>query len=130
MSRTWEQLVEAGSRAVGACERAVIVFQWELGDLNCEVETVFGADSVARYAAEVGVGYHALPDYGRVAKAYPRYERSPYLSWSAHQVLAAQADRAELGHDSEQAALTVNHPGSPSDRARNGHGVYLGCSLA
>jgi len=96
MSRTWEQLVEAGSRAVGACERAVTAFQWELGDLDCEVETAFGADSVERYAAEAGVGYQALLDYGRVAKAYPRYQRSPYLSWSGHQVLAAHADRAEL----------------------------------
>lgn len=96
MSRTWEQLVEVGTRAVGACERAVTAFQWELGDLDCEVETAYGADSVERYAAEVAVEYEALLNYGRVAKAYPRDERSPYLSWSGHQVLAAQADRAEL----------------------------------
>ena len=96
MSRTWEQLVEAGSRAVDACGRAVTAFQWELGDLDCEVETAYGADSVARYAAEVGVEHAALLSYGRVAKAYRRYERSPYLSWSGHQILVAQADRAQL----------------------------------
>jgi diguanylate cyclase (GGDEF)-like protein len=96
MSRTWEQLVEAGSRAVGECGRAVTAFQWELGDLDCEVETAYGADSVARYAAEVGVEHAALLSYGRVAKGYRRYERSPYLSWSGHQILAAQADRAQL----------------------------------
>jgi hypothetical protein len=55
MSRTWVQLVEAGSRAVDACARAVTAFEWELGDLDCEVETAYGADSVARYAAEVGI---------------------------------------------------------------------------
>lgn len=77
MSRTWEQLVEAGSRAVDACGRAVTAFEWELGDLDCEVETVYGADSVARYAAEVGVEHAALLSYGRVARAYRRWERSP-----------------------------------------------------
>ena len=83
MSRTWEQLVEAGSRAVGECGRAVTAFQWELGDLDCEVETAYGADSVARYAAEVGVEHAALLSYGRVAKGYRRYERSPYLPGQA-----------------------------------------------
>lgn len=77
MSRTWEQLVEAGSRAVDACGRAVTAFEWELGDLDCEVETAYGADSVARYAAEVGVEHAALLSYGRVARAYRRWERSP-----------------------------------------------------
>lgn len=95
MSRTWEQLVQAGSRALGVCERAVTAFQWELGDLDCEVEAEYGADSVQRYAAEVGVEYEALLSYGSVAKAYPRHQRSPSLPWSGHQALAGQADKQE-----------------------------------
>jgi diguanylate cyclase (GGDEF)-like protein len=76
MSRTWEQLVEAGRRAVAGRERAVTGFEWQLGDLGREVETAYGADSVARYAAEVGVEHAALLGYGRVARAYRPHERA------------------------------------------------------
>jgi diguanylate cyclase (GGDEF)-like protein len=74
MSRTWEQLVEAGSRVVGACELAVTAFQWELGDLYGEVATAYGADSAERYAAEVGVEYEALLHYRNVARAADGHE--------------------------------------------------------
>ena len=79
MSLTWEQLVAAGRRAVGACELAATAFQWELGDLYGEAEAAYGPDSAERYAAEVGVEYEALLHYRTVAKAYPRRERSPGL---------------------------------------------------
>jgi hypothetical protein len=42
MSRSWEQLVEAGTRAVSAYELGMTACQWELGDLDGEGETAYG----------------------------------------------------------------------------------------
>lgn len=60
------------------------------------IEPKYGDETLSRYADDIGVPYRTLDDYRRAAEAYEKYDRSYFLSWTAHQIFAAQPDRAEL----------------------------------
>jgi protein gp37 len=69
---------------------------WWKGDLALAVETSYGEHTLERYATDVGTDYGALKTLRAVSRAWPEKVRRLNISWSVHQALAAQADRAEL----------------------------------
>lgn len=91
-SASWREHVTSGREVMARLSAC----KWELGDLALAVATRYGEASLSRYAAEIGVDPGTLMSYRTVAAAYPEKSRRPENSWSAHQALAAQPDRADL----------------------------------
>lgn len=69
---------------------------WLKGDLAAAVETVYGEQSLQRYAKDVGADYGALLEYRRVSRAFPESSRVLGISYGVYQALAAQPNRLEL----------------------------------
>jgi hypothetical protein len=88
MSRSWDELVEAGLMTISN-------HQWKLGDLAREVETNYGENSLAKYATALNMEYNTLRRYRDVAKAFPE-SATRVADWSVCRELAAQSDRVEL----------------------------------
>lgn len=70
--------------------------QWTLGDLALSLEPKYGDATLATFADDIGVVLKTMEQYRHVAEIYTKDERSSNLPWSAHMVLMAQPDRAEL----------------------------------
>jgi hypothetical protein len=89
MSRTWEQLVADGRRAISKRN-------WLLGDLALEVETGYGKGSLKRYADEIEINYESLKNYRWVAAHWEKVTRVTNVPWAVHRELATLDDRHEV----------------------------------
>lgn len=96
--RSWEELVEAGLRAVSTKTAAF----WVLGDLALEVEPLTGRGSrsqakahIRKYANELGMGFTTLWNYRWVASAWPPDKRLDVSYW-IHRELASHPDRFRI----------------------------------
>lgn len=89
----WDGYVKAGRAAVARRDKS----NFELGDLAIAVsaDARYGDAKLPHYANEIGVPYKTLLDYRRVAQAFQNSERSELVSWSGHEILAAQPDPVE-----------------------------------
>jgi hypothetical protein len=85
MTQDWETLV---LRGIAVREKGDSV-NWEYGDLALEVETAYGQHKLEDFAQEVGINYHSLREYRRIAAAFEKAKRLANLSWCHHQSAAA-----------------------------------------
>jgi hypothetical protein len=83
----YRDLVERGKSAAKSL--------WTLGDLARQVETEYGAESLARYAEDVGVPYETLKAARTTARAWPD-EKGRRLSFSASQAMNALPNRFKI----------------------------------
>jgi hypothetical protein len=76
--------------------RADTEINWYRGDIALAVQVTYGGGELAEFAQRVRVATGTLEEYRRVAAAWPGKSRRIDISWSVHQILATQDDRAEL----------------------------------
>jgi hypothetical protein len=69
---------------------------WVKGDIAASVQTKYGERRLHLFAHTVNENYSTVQEHRRVALAYPQKSRRLDISWSVHQVLAAQPDRLRL----------------------------------
>lgn len=108
--RPWQELVEAGRRAVERLGDA----KWELGDLANEAAplqtpggSVTGAHHRLReFADEIGLPFDTLRGYRNVAAHWPHEERQNSLGWTAHRELL----KADDPRRAMQEILTLDPP--------------------
>jgi hypothetical protein len=70
--------------------------QWVLGDIAAHVGIQYGDGRLREHAKEAGIEYNTLIEYRRVSQAYGEKSRRLDISWSVHQVFAAERDRLVL----------------------------------
>lgn len=118
---SWEEAVTKGQELRAAKDNS----QWDLGDLSLEVDSVYGQDSLGRFANEIGMNKKSLQQYRRVSAAYPPETRSPYLSHRHHLILAPRKDRfewLEKAHDNNftvtqlERELVIADGGTPNHK--------------
>jgi len=68
---------------------------WALGDLAQGLPTVYGEETLKRYADDIEVEYQRLVNYRNISKAYEKTVRTVNLSWSHHERIASNPDRLE-----------------------------------
>ena len=66
---------------------------WLKGDIAAEVDKSYGDDKLGEFAAMVDENKSTIQEYRRVAKAYDPKCRHLDISWSVHQVFAAEDER-------------------------------------
>ena len=106
----WEELVSAAMIAREDKDNS----QWELGDIALQVSTVYGKDSLGKFASEIGVARSTLYQYRKVSKIFPSNMRVERLSHRHHCKATASIDpytmldRADKNNwTSEQLALMI-----------------------
>ncbi len=62
---------------------------WTLGDLADNLPTIYGEETLKRYADDIEIEYNTLQQYHWVSKRYEFLTRVRNLSWNHHRVLAA-----------------------------------------
>lgn len=73
--------------------------QWVLGDLANRLKPKYGAETLQRFADDIGVHYNTLRDYRAVVRNWPETEEQNHgrpSNWSVAKELYAQEDRYEL----------------------------------
>lgn len=69
---------------------------WTIGDLARKITTTYGDDTMSKFATDLDVPRGTLYDFRKVAEAYEPADRSPVNSWTVHQILSRETDRADL----------------------------------
>ena len=100
---SWEEAVSRGMELREAKDNS----QWELGDLSLEVNSVYGQDSLGKFANDILINKKSLQQYRRVSAAFPPETRSKYLSHRHHLILAPRKDRFEWLQKAHDSNLTV-----------------------
>lgn len=101
-SKTSKPTVESSparyNRAVAKGRTAIASqgkFNWVIGDLALTVASVYGDGTVKQFADDLDVAPGTVYDFRKVAEKYAPADRG-VASWTVHQILAGQDDRAEL----------------------------------
>ena len=87
----YENAVEEGSLLVQRIERD----QWRLGELADGVATVYGEESLKRYAADIGINFNTLRNYRSMHRKWPNKNSRP-TSIAVAKVLASSPDREDI----------------------------------
>ena len=87
--------VRKGRAALDKAEAAQGSANWVVGDLALTLETVYAAGTVRQFAGDLGLPPGTVYDFRKVAGAYAPGDRG-VASWTVHQILKDQDDRAEL----------------------------------
>ena len=89
---TFRTAVQRGQRAIKAQSGA----NWILGDLALTVKPEYGDNTVRKLAEALDIAPGTLYDLRKVAESYAISDRSEANSWTVHQVLSREDDRAVL----------------------------------
>ena len=89
---TFRTAVQRGQRAIKAQSGA----NWILGDIALTVRPEYGDNTVRKLADALDIAPGTLYDLRKVAESYAISDRSEANSWTVHQVLMREDDRASL----------------------------------
>jgi hypothetical protein len=89
--KRYETAVTRAKAALAKAEAA----NWAVGDLALTVQSVYGASTVKQFAVDLDLAPGTVYDFRKVAEQYPADIRG-VASWTVHQILGTQDDRAEL----------------------------------
>lgn len=93
--RTYEDFVSAGQALVEAIDRN----RWSLGDLADKIATVYGDDTLGRFAGDIGLSKKTLYAYRQVARFYEPSTRENFADTNitySHMRLAMRLNNREL----------------------------------
>jgi hypothetical protein len=125
---SYEELVGAGIE----CVEHLDTLRWKLGDLAEQVKTVYGGDTLGKYASDIGISRTTLYAYRQVSRFFPPEHRaiadnikySHYrAAMSAGSLAAALAylDRAaDEGLTAERVSKLIQADGEASGDAQEG----------
>jgi hypothetical protein len=119
----YNRAVARGRAALVKAEAAQGSAAWVIGDLALQLETVYASGTVKQFAADLDLPPGTVYDFRKVAGAYAPDARG-IASWTVHQILKDQDDRAELVQQAmttaEARALVRSRNGEDADGEDDG----------